>query len=434
MSDLSPILALPLIQPAQAQKHVTHNEAVMKLDLLVQLAVASRSQTTPPASPAEGARHIVPAGATGDWAGQAGHLALWLDGAWQFHAAQSGWRAWVADEEAVVTFAAGQWRAPSEGALSVAQLGVSASPDGTNRLAVAAPATLFNHAGAGHQVKLNKATAGDTAALLFQTGFSGRAELGTLGNDDLALKVSADGTLFLPVLSVAAADGRITLSQPARLVGQTADPSGPAEGTLWHNAPQSSLKLQMGGRVVALEAQSSVPVVVPPAGEFVMATMGSGASLTTLAGAANRLDLYPFLPRATFVVDALGVNCTSAATGAQGRVVVYSADANGRPADLLGETPPIDLSSTGNKTGSLGLTFRQGLTYWLGIRHSGNPTLSAWISQATPDINGGTTMSTANRKILRRTVTFADPAPANWTWDSAEISTGTPTAVWLRLA
>ena len=37
MSDLSPILSLPLLQASQAQKHVTHNEALMQLDLLVQL-------------------------------------------------------------------------------------------------------------------------------------------------------------------------------------------------------------------------------------------------------------------------------------------------------------------------------------------------------------------------------------------------------------
>jgi hypothetical protein len=64
--DLSPVLSLPLIQPAQAQKHVTHNEALRMLDVLVQLAVASRSLTAPPTFPADGARWIVAPGATAD--------------------------------------------------------------------------------------------------------------------------------------------------------------------------------------------------------------------------------------------------------------------------------------------------------------------------------------------------------------------------------
>ena len=51
-------MALPLIDAAQAQKHVTHNEALRLLDALVQLAVESRTLTAPPGSPAEGACYI----------------------------------------------------------------------------------------------------------------------------------------------------------------------------------------------------------------------------------------------------------------------------------------------------------------------------------------------------------------------------------------
>lgn len=65
MPDETTILSLPLILPAQAQKHVTHNEALVQLDLIVQLAVINRTLTAPPALPALGDRHIVAAGATG---------------------------------------------------------------------------------------------------------------------------------------------------------------------------------------------------------------------------------------------------------------------------------------------------------------------------------------------------------------------------------
>ena len=91
MPDLSPILSLPLMQASQAQKHVTHNEALMQLDLLVQLSVADRTRTAPPAAPVEGQRHIVAAAPIAAWAGQAGKVALWLDGAWQFFAPLAGW-------------------------------------------------------------------------------------------------------------------------------------------------------------------------------------------------------------------------------------------------------------------------------------------------------------------------------------------------------
>jgi len=45
---LTPKLSLPYIMPAQAQKHVTHNEALAKLDVIVQLSVLSMNLKSPP--------------------------------------------------------------------------------------------------------------------------------------------------------------------------------------------------------------------------------------------------------------------------------------------------------------------------------------------------------------------------------------------------
>ena len=47
-------LILPLIEAAQAQKHVTHNEALFTLDTVVQLSVADRDLPAPPGGPADG--------------------------------------------------------------------------------------------------------------------------------------------------------------------------------------------------------------------------------------------------------------------------------------------------------------------------------------------------------------------------------------------
>lgn len=100
-------LTLPLVQAGQAQKHVTVNEALARLDGLVQLVVASRRVTVPPA-PVPGLAHIVPEGAGGAWAGQAGALALAENGGWVIVPPRPGWRAWVLDEAAEAVFA-GEW-------------------------------------------------------------------------------------------------------------------------------------------------------------------------------------------------------------------------------------------------------------------------------------------------------------------------------------
>ena len=69
MADISPNLLLPFILAAQAQKHVTHNEAIRLLDAIVQLSVLDCDLTAPPASPIDGDRYIVASGATGLWVG-----------------------------------------------------------------------------------------------------------------------------------------------------------------------------------------------------------------------------------------------------------------------------------------------------------------------------------------------------------------------------
>jgi len=109
MTD-TPRLALPAIEAAQAQKHVTHNEALVLLDCLVQLAVESRTLAAPPVSPAEGASYIPAVGASGAWSGWDNQIALFNGGGWQHIAPVSGLKAWVKAERLTLTYEDGVWR------------------------------------------------------------------------------------------------------------------------------------------------------------------------------------------------------------------------------------------------------------------------------------------------------------------------------------
>ena len=109
MTD-TPHLGLPYLDAAQAQKHVTHNEALRILDACVHLAVVTRSAASPPATSEEGARYLVPAGATGAFAGRADAVAAWQDGAWRFLAPRAGWRLYVAEENRELLHDGGGWR------------------------------------------------------------------------------------------------------------------------------------------------------------------------------------------------------------------------------------------------------------------------------------------------------------------------------------
>ena len=94
-------------------------------------------------------------------------------------------------------------------------VGVNATADAANRLAVASPASLFSHEGSDHRLKVNKATEADTASVLFQTGFSGRAEFGLAGDDDWHVKVSADGSDWHEAIVVDRATGAVSFPNTA---------------------------------------------------------------------------------------------------------------------------------------------------------------------------------------------------------------------------
>ena len=193
MTDFSRNLSLPFLMPQQAQKHVTVNEALEVLDTVIQLSVVSMSEPEPLAGAVDGDRYIVPTGATGAFSGQDGQVAWREQGVWQFLTPQEGWTAWVGDAQQAVVLSAGGWTAPET---AFQQLGVNAAPDAVNRLAVASEAALFSHDGTDHRLKINRSGASDTASILFQTGFTGGAEIGLAGAIGLALRTSPNGTAW----------------------------------------------------------------------------------------------------------------------------------------------------------------------------------------------------------------------------------------------
>ncbi|MCJ2090852.1 DUF2793 domain-containing protein [Methylobacterium sp. E-005] len=221
MSDSTPHLGLPLIAASQAQKHVTHNEALGLLDALVQLACLDKDLTAPPPSPAEGDRYLVIASNPGGaWAGLAGQVARYADGVWTGMVPRAGWLAYVMDEADLYLFDGTAWtsvRRALSAIRSVSRLGINTEADTSNRLAMKADAALLSWddvtPGSGDmRVSVNKKAAARDAGFVFQTGYATRALFGTLGGDDFVLKTSPDGAAFATALTASAATGAITFA------------------------------------------------------------------------------------------------------------------------------------------------------------------------------------------------------------------------------
>ncbi len=204
-------LILPLMSAAQSQKHITHNDAIIKLDQIVQLSVISSALASPPVSPTEGDRYIIGSSATGAWAGKDLNVAYYVNGLWTFLIPRIGWQAYDETVNTMLVWTGSAWQNlltaagvittttinnnTLSGRLTTLGLG-GATADSTNRLSIISPAALFNNAGTSIAVALNKNASGNDAGLTFQTGFSSRALFGLLGNDHFTVKTTPDGSTY----------------------------------------------------------------------------------------------------------------------------------------------------------------------------------------------------------------------------------------------
>lgn len=224
-------LGLPRIDAAQAQKHVTHNEALALLDIEIHLSVAERNRLAPPLAPTEGTRLLLGAAPTGSFAGQSGAVASFQDGAWLFVTPRTGWRAWIESESKLVVFDGTAWRDVVPDLVDVQnlrRLGLGTAADDANPLSLRLNGALLNakpvaEGGTGDlRIKLNKPVAANTISQLYQTNFAGRAETGLIGDDRFRIKVSNDGNAWKDALVVDPLTGAVTFPNGSANLAVTA--------------------------------------------------------------------------------------------------------------------------------------------------------------------------------------------------------------------
>ena len=228
MADISNSLSLPFILPNQAQKHVTHNEALQILDVVTQLAVVSDDAQVPPAAPAEGTRYIVGLSATGAWSGHDGEVALFETEGWRFFVPRAGWRAFVIGRETLVAHDGVDWidlDSDEVQDIDALGLGMTAPPETpfSAKLNAALWTALYQADGGdgSHISTLNKENLGNDAGFVLQQDFQTRALIGLFGSNDLRMATTPDGSTFFDGLTIDNSTGIV--SQPAlpRFKGST---------------------------------------------------------------------------------------------------------------------------------------------------------------------------------------------------------------------
>jgi hypothetical protein len=357
MTD-TPNLGLPFIEGSQAQKHVTHNEALRILDAAIQVAVLDLNRTAPPSSPAEGERHVVALGATGAWAGHANAIATWQDGAWAFLSPKTGWCIWSATDGVMFVFDGTVWRDLRSLSLDNApHVGVNTTADSTNRLSVKSNAALLSaintaDGGSGDiRLQLSKESAAKTASVFFSDAFSGRAEFGLTGDDNFHLKVSPDGSTWSDAFTIDKTTGKIALQGFSNAA---------ASRTLLAAAPIDALAcngMQLNGAMEVTQENGTSAVTLTATGTLQFKYLLDGV----MAGS-----------RGSFVASAQQVAAPSGMPAAKAlKIAVTTAQASLGANDELTIMLPIEGVRTSRLLLGTSLASAQSLGFWFSAHRAG---------------------------------------------------------------
>ena len=233
--------AFPLLAAAQAQGHLIHNEALVAIDALLHPVIAAFGVNEPPEGVSPPHAVTVGGAPTGLFEGQAGRIASLTDAGWRFYDAPDGMLAYSVPDGTFMRFAlAGGWEVLTAefSGETLDRLGISTSPDATNRLSVKSPAVLLAAPGGAEgddcRLVINRDDPAATASMIFQSDYQGRAEAGLAGDDRFRIKVADSGGTWREALSIDPDTARVSLpntDQPSQMLFNLLEDAGRFGGT-----------------------------------------------------------------------------------------------------------------------------------------------------------------------------------------------------------
>ena len=306
-------LKLPLLVPNQSQKEITHNEALIIIDNILQNGIIDKDLITPPENPNTNDMYIVGEGAIGKWEGKDNYLAFY-DNGWRFIEPREGFTFWVNDEDKLYTYNGSKWIATIQVGADIennnsttpttppitklseledveiieatqynilqhngekfintsnlqqlSMVGINTQADEDNKLSIKSDYVLFDNNGNSSKIKVNKATETDTASHLFQTNYGGRAEFGLIGNDDFTLKVSSDGETWNNAFVVDKETGNVDFKGEITKNGESIG----AGGSSGDSFPMITTTENAVGQIIVYNVQS-YPFSLPPNGTWLV--------------------------------------------------------------------------------------------------------------------------------------------------------------------
>lgn len=338
--------SIPELAAAQAQKHVTVNEALRVIDVAMNLTVIRRDFTAPPGAPSEGDKYIPAATASGAWTGREDDVAAYVNGEWIFFNPAEGWRVYDQTTGELLIFDGASWvtafGSAGNGSAASPSYSFASDPDtgmyrnaanelafatgGSERLRVTntqvvatAAQFLLDDQGTDADFTISKNAVGNNASLTFQNNFSTRAIAGLQANDNFTLKVSPNGSSFVDAVILNATTGRATFAERLHAANGTAALpafafSGDTDTGMYRNAA-NALGFAAGGaeRFLLTTSQAAIST-----GDLIVNNAGTSAVVTVNKNAAGNDAGFTFQTAFTTAaqIGALGNNDFTIKVGA----------------------------------------------------------------------------------------------------------------------
>ena len=174
-------------------------------------------------------------------------------------------------------------------------------------------------------------------------------------------------------------------------------------------------------------------MMTPAAGVFI-ANSADATALGTQIQVANRTVIAPYVSAYNVTIDQVGVSVSTLLAANNAKVVIYEADASGRPSTVLRESGNISTAATGTFfTGITATTLLAGVRYWIGVRASGTFTLRTLGVSALPVLSYTNAATPVAQSALILTETYANPAAA-WAYAASQHSNALVPLVLMRVA
>jgi len=212
------------------------------------------------------------------------------------------------------------------------------------------------------------------------------------------------------------ADGAIGPQGPQGLPGD-AGPAGP-------QGPQGP------AGPAAADAFGSL---LPLAGAIIGNTPNN--TLATVGGVANQISVSLFATQFAFTMDQIGCSVSTLIASAQLRVVIYEADANGRPTNHLFTSAVIDASTTGTKFVAASFSFVADKKYYIGLWQSSTATYRSILSYGPPLAWSNAATPLASRTLIFTSAFSPTGNAPNWpTFANTQLSSNPPPLILFRIA